>query len=102
MAYRAIRHTLAHLGLVDEPPPPEVNGHRVAVAGDVIDKRDPADAFARPGQSFDALTEGEVIGTRADGEVMRAPWSGRIVFPNAKAEARQEWYYLARPSTRFA
>jgi hypothetical protein len=32
---------------------------------------------------------------------MHAPHDGWIVFPNAKAAARQEWYYLARASSRF-
>ena len=69
---------------------------------DVIDKVDAADAFTREWRSFDRLHAGEAIGRRADGEVVRAPFEGWIVFPNAKADARQEWFYLARASGRFA
>jgi hypothetical protein len=55
----------------------------------------------RPWQSVDAVAAGELIGTRASGEPVRAAGAGRIVFPNARAEARQEWFYLARASGRF-
>ena len=102
VAYRAIRHTLAHLRLTDEPAPPELPIAESLSLVEVIDKRHPDDAFARPWQSFDTLKAGDLIGTRADGEAVHAPEDGWIVFPNAKAEARQEWYYLARASTRFA
>jgi len=101
VAYRAIRNTLAHLGLVREPAPPVVAPIESLSLVEVIDKVHADDAFAREWKSFDALAAGELIGTRADGTAMHAPFDGRIVFPNAKAEARQEWYYLARPSTRF-
>lgn len=101
VAYRAIRNTLAHLGLVNEPPPPANASIEALSLVTVIDKVDAADAFSRPWQSFDALKAGEVIGTRANGEVMRAPHDGWIVFPNAKAQPRQEWFYLARGSVRF-
>jgi hypothetical protein len=40
------------------------------------------------------------IGTRADGTPVEAPFAGVIVFPNAAAEAGQEWFYLARESER--
>ena len=101
VAYRAIRNTLAHLGLVAEPAPPPVASIEALSLYEVIDKVHADDAFSRPWQSFDALRAGEVIGTRANGEVVSAPHDGRIVFPNARAEARQEWFYLARRSGRF-
>ncbi len=101
VAYRAIRHALAHLGLVDEPMP-EAQPLEALHLWEVVDKRDAADTFARPWRSFDALRAGEVIGTRADGEMLRMPQDGRIVFPNPAAQAGQEWYYLARPSGRLA
>lgn len=101
VGYRAIRNTLAHLGLTGEPTPPAVAPIEALSLHTVIDKRHADDAFSRPWQSFDPLKAGDVIGTRADGEVMRAPHDGWIVFPNAKAEARHEWYYLARGTGRF-
>ena len=101
VAYRAIRHTLAHLGLVAEPPPAAADSIEALSLVDVVDKVDAADAFVRDWRSFDALRAGDPIGRRASGETVQAPFDGWIVFPNARAEARQEWYYLARASGRF-
>ncbi|MED5620262.1 succinylglutamate desuccinylase/aspartoacylase domain-containing protein [Ideonella sp. BN130291] len=101
VAWRAIRNTLAHLRLVDEPAPPAAHGMEALRLFEVVDKRHPDDRFSRAWQSFDALQAGDIIGTRRDGEVVRAPCEGRIVFPNAAADARQEWFYLAKPTSRF-
>lgn len=100
MAYRAVRATLAHFGLTDEPQPGPVAQVEMLSLKEVIDKRDPEDRFVRPWQSFDAVAAGELIGVRQDGEQVRAPAAGRIMFPNAAAGARQEWFYLALPSDR--
>jgi predicted deacylase len=101
VGYRAIRNTLAHLGLTNEPRPPVVSPIEALSLVEVIDKQHADDAFSRPWQSFDALKAGELIGTRANGQAVHAPHDGWIVFPNAKAGPRQEWYYLARASDRF-
>ena len=101
LAYRVIVNTLAHLQLTDDAAPPEVQPIEALSLVAVIDKNHADDAFARPWQSFDVLKAGELIGTRASGEAVHAPEDGWIVFPNAKAEARQEWFYLARASGRF-
>lgn len=101
VAYQAIRNTLAHFGLVDEPRPPEVDGIEALTLHEVIDKRHADDRFERPWQSFDALAAGTRIGTRHDGTVVEAPGPGRILFPNAVAAPFQEWFYLAQPSARF-
>ncbi len=100
VAWRAIRNTLAHLGLSGEPPPPV---HRLEALSlvSVVDKQDAADAFVRDWHSFDALKQGEPIARRASGEVLTAPHDGWIVFPFAAALPRQEWFYLARASRRF-
>jgi len=101
VAYRAIRNTLALFGLTDEPAPPAATDVEGLHLGTVVDKFDKADAFSRAWQSFDALRAGDVIGTRANGEVVRAPGDGYIVFPNAVAEANHEWFYLAEVTARF-
>jgi len=41
-----------------------------------------------------------VIGTRHDGTPVLADIDGYIVFPNPNAQPGQEWFYLARHSTR--
>ena len=101
VAYRAIRNTLALFGLTDEPAPAAATDMEGLHLGTVVDKFDRDDAFARPWQSFDALKADDVIGTRASGEVVRAPRDGYIVFPNALAEANYEWFYLAEATGRF-
>ncbi|MEO4027486.1 succinylglutamate desuccinylase/aspartoacylase family protein [Chromobacterium vaccinii] len=99
IAYRAILNTLAHLGMVDAPDPAP---QPVALLSlyEVVDKRDDADSFARAWSSFDSVRQGELIGRRADGSPVTAPDDARIVFPSPRAQAGQEWFYLAKPSAR--
>jgi hypothetical protein len=52
-------------------------------------------------KSFDRVAAGERIGTRGDGTAIVAPFDGVVVFPNADAQVGQEWFYLARDSTRW-
>ncbi len=101
VAYRAIRNTLTLFGLIDEPAPAVATDVEGLHLGTVVDKFDKADVFSCAWQSFDALKVGDVIGTRANGEVVRAPGDGYIVFPNAIAEANHEWFYLAEVTPRF-
>ncbi len=100
VAYRAILATLAHLRLIDRPDPsPEpLDALRLC---EVVDKLDAGDAFVRAWTSFDAVSAGDRIGTRHDGTPVTAPFDGRIVFPNPTCAAGQEWFYLAKTSTRF-
>lgn len=101
IAYRAIRNTLAHLGLSDEPDPlptRPVEGLRLF---QVVDKLHEGDRFTRTWASFDAVASGDLIATRHDGTPLHAPSDGRIVFPNPAAGPGKEWYYLARPQGRF-
>ncbi|HEY9102185.1 succinylglutamate desuccinylase/aspartoacylase domain-containing protein [Chitinimonas sp.] len=102
VAYQAIHNTLAHLGLSDRPDPSPAQDVEALHLYEVIDKVHVEDAFVRTWASFDRLKQGEVIGTRHNGEVLVADCDGYIVFPNAKAEAGHEWFYLARETDRFA
>ncbi|MFC4931240.1 M14 family metallopeptidase [Massilia sp. GCM10023247] len=103
VAYRAIMNTLAHLKLIDAPEPEPVPFEEMEALQMVVvhDKQDAADAFVKPWASFDPVSEGEQIGTRADGTPVVAEFSGRILFPDAKAGANSEWYYLTRPNPQF-
>ena len=101
VGYQAILNTLAHVGLIDAPRPAPVPAIEALSLHQVIDKQHVDDAFARPWQSFDAVRKGNLIGKRANGAEVRAPGDGWLMFPNAKAEPRQEWFYLARASSRF-
>ena len=101
VAYRAIRNTLAYYGLTSDAVPPLAVAAEGLHIAQVIDKFDQADAFSRAWQSFDPLTAGDVIGTRANGEILTVPKDGRILFPNALAEANHEWFYLTEATSRF-
>ena len=67
---------------------------------DVIDREAEGDQFEQSWASFDAIEQGQRIGTRASGAAVLAPSEGRIVFPNTKSVPGTEWFYLARPSDR--
>ncbi len=103
VARLAILRALVFLGMLDETA---VEPHRPAQPPellqlyDVIDREDMGDRFAREWASFDAIEQGQAIGTRASGEAVLAPSEGRIVFPNVKSQPGTEWFYLARPSDR--
>ncbi len=102
VAYHAIRNTLAYFALTRDVMPPLSEAAEGLHISRVIDKFDKADTFSRAWQSFDPLKAGDVIGTRANGEVFTAPKDGRILFPNALAEANQEWFYLTEATSRFS
>ena len=99
VGHRAILAVLAHLGLVAAADPPAARIEVLSLC-DVVDKLHPDDAFEAAWRSFDAVTRGQRIGTRHDGRAVLAPFDGFVVFPNAKAAAGTEWFYLAQPSAR--
>lgn len=103
VAYRAIMNTLAHLKLIEAPDPEPVPFEEMEALSMVVvhDKLHADDAFSRAWASFDPVNEGDEIGVRADGSKVVAEFSGRILFPDAKANANSEWYYLTRPNPRF-
>ena len=98
----AVLNSMTHLGLLSGARPERVRGIQTLQLCEVVDRRDAGDAFARSWRSFDALQRGEVIGTRADGSSVVAPFDGFIVFPSANAAVATEWFYLAKQSERLA
>jgi predicted deacylase len=103
VAYRAIVNSLLHFGLI-EGEAPAVQSMAGLRLHHVEDKLHADDDFVKPWVSFDRVQPGELIGRRANGEPVHAPqqgWEGCIVFPNSKAQAGQEWFYLARELERF-
>jgi len=101
VAYRAILNTLAHLRLIDAPPPEPAPKVEALHLFEVVDKVHDDDRFSREWASFDPIRSGELIGTRHDGTPLRATSDVRIVFPNPSGQSGQEWFYLARRSERF-
>ncbi len=100
VAWRAIHNALAHLRLCDAPAPAPVADTEALRLYQVIDRAHAGDAFACDWASFDRVCAGEVVGTRHDGTPVLADSDGYIVFPNPNALPGQEWFYLARHSTR--
>ncbi|KDC77225.1 M14 family metallopeptidase [Bordetella bronchiseptica] len=100
VAYRAIRQTLALLGLADIALEPPRRDFETLCLVDVVDREADGDAFARPWASFDPVRQGELVGTRADGRQVLAPRDGYVVFPNPRALAGNEWFYFAVASDR--
>jgi predicted deacylase len=100
VAYQAIHNALAHLRLSDAPAPVPVADTEALRLYQVVDRVHAGDAFSRHWASFDRVRAGEIIGTRHDGTPVQADSDGHIVFPNPNALPGQEWFYLARRSTR--
>jgi predicted deacylase len=96
VGYHAIVNTLAFLGISDGVAPPPVTDFEQLHMYEVIDRYDAADTFAREWASFNRLQRGDLIATRATGETIIAQEDGFIMFPDAKAAAGNEWFYLAR------
>ena len=95
VARHAIAQTLALLGLAALPLLAEPPNREILRLIDVTDRDHAGDTFSRAWRSFDAVKGGDVIGTRHAGDVVKAPRSGFIVFPNPRAEVGQEWFYFA-------
>ena len=94
VAERAIHGALALLGLADVPAPPRFGGPAARLK-DVVLRESPGDQLVRDWHSFDAVRAGDVIGVRADGAPVTAPYDGCVLFPHPEADVGQEWFYLA-------
>ena len=103
VAYRAIINTLAFHGMIDasSPEPIAVEDMEALSMVAVYDKQHADDSFVRQWSSFDPVTQGQQIGNRADGTPVLAEFDGRILFPDAAANANSEWYYLTRANPSF-
>lgn len=100
VAYRAVRQTLALLGLARLPLQPPARHFQLLTLTEVTDRLHPGDRFSRDWASFDPVAAGQPIGTRHDGTPVLAAADGHVVFPNPRAEPGQEWFYFALPGTR--
>lgn len=96
VGYQAILNALAHLGISSAPLPNPVSEIELLTMHEVHDRSHADDAFARTWASFDNVEKGERIGTRHDGTEVIADEAGFILFPDAKAEPGNEWFYLAK------
>ncbi len=100
VAYRAIVAALRLLGMTASggaTPPTRPELLRLV---SVTDRTHEGDQFVREWATFDPVAQGEPIGLRDDGSMLRAERDGFIVFPNAEALPGTEWFYFAVPSDR--
>lgn len=100
VGWRAIRQTLALLGLVDAPLQPPRRPFEALKLTTVVDRHAEGDRFERTWTSFDPVAAGQVLARRADGTPVCAERDGFIVFPDVGARPGHEWFYLAYASTR--
>ncbi len=99
VGYHAILNTLAFLGITASTPPEPVQQYESLRMVEVHDKNHAEDTFSRAWASFDPLKKGDLIGIRHDGTRLVAEDEGCILFPDAKAEPGNEWFYLAKSTT---
>ncbi|MES2609115.1 MAG: succinylglutamate desuccinylase/aspartoacylase family protein [Pseudomonadota bacterium] len=100
VAYRAIRQTLALLGLASFALKPPALDFQVLRLEDVVDREHENDRFTQPWKSFDPVVAGQLVGKRHDGRAVAAPADGFVVFPNPGALPGNEWFYFAQKSPR--
>lgn len=96
VARHAILQTLALLGICSLARAPVQADREILRLVDVTDREHAQDRFSREWRSFDAVKAGEVIGMRHNGQEVKAPADGFVVFPNPRAEVAQEWFYFAQ------
>jgi predicted deacylase len=97
---QAIHNALAHLGLTEEAPPAVRTDIEFLKLNEVVDRLHADDRLTRAWVSYDPVSAGDLIATRADGAPVTAREDGFIVFPNPAAAPGNEWFYFARRSPR--
>ena len=73
VAYRAIRQTLALLGLASLSLKPPSADFQVLRLVEVVDREHENDRFTQAWKSFDPVAAGQAIGQRHDGRAVTAP-----------------------------
>ncbi|MBL8587909.1 MAG: succinylglutamate desuccinylase/aspartoacylase family protein [Methylobacteriaceae bacterium] len=95
----AIRATLAHLRLIDAPAPPPRAATIIHMCETILCEA-PGDRLEGVRRTADRIAAGEVIGRRAGGAPVTAPFDGFVIFPNAAAKPGEAICHLGRASQR--
>lgn len=99
VGYTAIRNALAEVGLTDaERPVPSARS--VIHIVDVIICEQVGDHLEGNWKTGDAVSAGQVIARRADGETVTAPQDGFLIFPHANAVQGEGICYFGVSSDR--
>ncbi len=93
VGHAAILKALAHLQLVDAPPPPQAATTVIEIVDVIVCER-PGDRLEGSWKTGDAIAAGQVIARRANGEAVTAPRAGFLIFPNATAKPGEGISYL--------
>jgi len=103
LAYTAICKALSHLGMTTSTASSEKqHRNQVIQIYRVVDRLHCDDQFSREWRSFESVKQGDLIAYRKDGTALSAEQDGWIVFPNPNAPVDQEWFYLAKTSSRLS
>lgn len=101
IVYRAIRGTLAHMGMAAAESRRLATSHpEVIRLYEVVDRLHPNDRLCQDWRSFKEIKQGDVLAVRHDGAELTTDNNGWIVLPNPLAQVDQEWLYLAKKSDR--
>jgi L,D-peptidoglycan transpeptidase YkuD (ErfK/YbiS/YcfS/YnhG family)/predicted deacylase len=99
VGYSAITRALAHLGLIDAPPP-KVTAETVIRVTDLLLCEAEGDRLEGSWRTGDRIAAGQVIARRASGEALMAPKDGFIIFPNHMAKPGEGICYFGVISER--
>jgi len=99
VGYAAIVNALAHLRMIDAPPP-KVTAQTVIQVVDIFLCEAEGDRLEGVWRTGDAVAAGQVIACRANEDVLIAPTDGFIIFPNYTAKPGDGLCYFGLPSTR--
>lgn len=99
VGYAAIVRALAHLGMIDASSP-NVTAKTVIRVADVLACEAEGDRLEETWRTGDRVAAGQIIVRRADGEVLKAPEDGFIIFPNHAAKPGDGLCYFGLASTR--
>ena len=99
IGYSAIVRALAHLGIIDAPPP-NITAESVIQVVDVLVCEAVGDRLEETWKTGDRVIAGQIIVRRATGEVLKAPEDGFVIFPNYAAKPGDGLCYFGVASTR--
>jgi predicted deacylase len=100
IAYGAILNGLAHLGIIAAPAPRRSVTRAIRIV-DAVWCFSEGDRLEMAWTTGDPVAAGEEIARRADGEALKAPRDGFVIFPNPEPKPFVELYYFGEASQRF-
>lgn len=99
IGYTAIHRALAHLGLIDAPPPASCLRTVIRMTDIIICEKD-GDRLEGEWNTGDRVAAGQAFARRADGGAVTAPGDGYLIFPNANAKPGEGICYFGIRSER--